>query len=32
LFTPTVVVNEVVHRRVRPWARVQANRLRVRVR
>jgi hypothetical protein len=32
LFTPTVVVDEVVHRRIRPAARVQANRVRVRVR
>ena len=30
--TPTVIVNEVVHRRVRPAARVQANRVRVQVR
>jgi hypothetical protein len=30
--TPTVVVNEVVHRRVRPAARVRANRVRVQVR
>jgi hypothetical protein len=32
LFTPTVVVNEVVHRRLRPAARVHANRVRVQVR